>query len=391
MNIKQLVQERNVCSLPWVHTDISLTNNKVTTCCKYDGDIGTSLESFPIVWARDFKKLRENLANGVPVKECHACDVPDDAFSYKKWKNRQFLSRSDFLDFEAEEGQLPKVFTFTLKNICNLACRMCGPVNSSLLDSMTRKSTVLQKYWPVAHQNNKFDVENFRGSFGNCEEIAFGGGEPTIDEDCVKLIKMAKEESKKLRAVGLNTNLAIINDEVLSELNTIDGALVYLKISFDGPSHIHNYIRYKCDLDLVIENMKYVSKTYPNIRFSINTNIQLNNVGYAIETMENVHALERELGIKFLELTPVPIVNRPHLHPSILPEHIKNSYLKKLEAWQGTTTIPGSDKYIPTAIEMLKQDSVTTIDKFIEFTNEFDRMSETKCSSVFPELSELFE
>ena len=391
MNIKQLVQERNVCSLPWVHTDISLTNNKVTTCCKYDGDIGTSLESFPIVWARDFKKLREDLANGVSVKECHACDVPDNAFSYKKWKNRQFLSRSEFLDFEAEEGQLPKVFTFTLKNICNLACRMCGPVNSSLLDSMTRKSTVLQKYWPVAHQNNKFDVENFRGSFGNCEEIAFGGGEPTMDEDCVKLIKMAKSESNKLRYAGLNTNMAIINDDVLRELNTIEGATVYLKVSFDGPPHIHDYIRYKCDFDVVRNNMKYVVKTYPNIRFSINTNVQIFNVGYAVETMRLVHELESELGVKFLELTPVPIVNRPFLHPSILPQEIKDFYLSKLESDNSVTTIPGSDKYIPTAIAMLKEHPRSTIDKFVEFTNEFDRMAKTSCSETYPELASIFK
>ena len=390
MNIKQLVQERGVCSLPWVHTDISLTNNKVTTCCKYDGNIGTTNEPFPVVWKRDFKQLRDNLENGVKVSECHACDVPESAFSYKKWKNRQFLNRSEFLDFEAEEGQLPKVFTFTLKNICNLACRMCGPVNSSLLDSMTRKSPVLQKYWPVAKQNNKFDVENFRGSFGNCEEIAFGGGEPTMDEDCVKLIKMAKSESNKLRSAGLNTNMAIINDDVLSELNTIEGALVYLKISFDGPPHIHDYIRYKCDFDVVRKNMHYIVDTYPNIRFSVNTNIQLFNAGYAVETMQLVHELELELGVKFLELTPVPIVNRPFIHPSILPQDIKDLYLSKLEAWSGTTTIPGSERYIPTAIAMLKEQPRSTLDKFIEFTNEFDRMAGTKCSDTYPELASIF-
>jgi sulfatase maturation enzyme AslB (radical SAM superfamily) len=390
MNIKQLVQDKGVCSLPWVHTDISLTNNKVTTCCKYDGHIGTALESFPIVWARDFKKLRDDLANGVKVAECHACDVGENAFSYKKWKNHQFLSKSEFLDFDGDEGQLPKVFTFTLKNICNLACRMCGPVNSSLLDSMTRKSPVLQKYWPVAKQDNKFDVEKFRGSFANCEEIAFGGGEPTMDEDCVKLIKMAKSESNRLRYAGLNTNMAIINDEVLRELNTIEGATVYLKVSFDGPPHIHDYIRYRCDFDVVRKNMKYVVDTYPNLKFSINTNIQIYNVGYAIETMRLVHELEAELGVKFLELTPVPIVNRPFLHPSILPQAIKDQYLAKLEAWQGTTTIPGSNRYIPTAIAMLKEEPRTTIDRFIEFTREFDRMAGTVCSETYPEFSEIF-
>ncbi len=391
MNIKKLVMEKGVCSLPWVHTDISLTNDKVTTCCKYDGNIGTSLEPFPIVWARDFKKLRNDLSSGVSVKECHACDVAESAFSYKKWKNKQFLNRSEFLDFDSEENQLPKVFTFTLKNICNLACRMCGPANSSLLDAMTRKSDVLQKYWPIAKQNNKFDVENFRGSFGNCEEIAFGGGEPTMDEDCVKLIKMAKSESNKLRSAGLNTNMAIINDEVLEELNTIEGALVYLKVSFDGPPHVHDYIRYKCDFDVVRNNMKYVVKTYPNIRFSINTNVQIFNVGYAVETMRLVHELESELGVKFLELTPVPIVNRPFLHPSILPQEIKDFYLSKLESDNSVTTIPGSDKYIPTAIAMLKEHPRSTIDKFVEFTNEFDRMAKTSCSETYPELASIFK
>ncbi len=184
--------------------------------------------------------------------------------------------------------------------------------------------------------------------------------------------------------------MAIINDDVLSELNTIEGALVYLKISFDGPPHIHDYIRYKCDFDVVRKNMHYIVDTYPNIRFSVNTNIQLFNAGYAVETMQLVHELEAELGVKFLELTPVPIVNRPFIHPSILPQDIKDLYLSKLEAWSGTTTIPGSERYIPTAIAMLKEQPRSTLDKFIEFTNEFDRMAGTKCSDIYPELASIF-
>jgi hypothetical protein len=107
--------------------------------------------------------------------------------------------------------------------------------------------------------------------------------------------------------------------------------------------------------------------------------------------MRLVHELESELGVKFLELTPVPIVNRPFLHPSILPQEIKDFYLSKLESDNSVTTIPGSDKYIPTAIAMLKEHPRSTIDKFVEFTNEFDRMAKTSCSETYPELASIFK
>lgn len=380
--LRHLVIDQDMCSLPWLHAEINLQNNLVQPCCKFKGSLGNVHDNFTDTWYnKEFTQLRKDMVSNNHIDACSACHVPKDVFSYKKWKNKLY---THMMSVDVDSPILPKVFHFGLKNTCNLACRMCNPGLSSKLDQLTKKSNILQKYFPIQVTDNKFNIENLRGSFSNAEHVTFAGGEPTIDDDCLALIKIIKQESTKLRSVNFSTNMTRLNHELLQELSDLPGK-VMLSVSIDGPPKIHEYIRYKCNWNEIIDNLMCIRKQYPKILLSINTTVSVLNVGYVVESLDLFHNLEDMLEIKMHHLMISPVIDKEFLHPSILPDSTKALYLEKLSNYTGKCTIPESGNLIPTAIKMLSESPRSSMDNFKEYISEFDKIAGTDYKLLYPE------
>ncbi len=390
--IIKLVEEKQMCSLPWVHTEVNLQNNTIKPCCKYTENLGPVSEEFTNVWFnKRSEKLRMEWIANTPPSECSACIVGEDAFSYKKWKNKYYSRHFDFLNTtEAEQPSTPSVFHFSLSNTCNLACRMCDSRYSSKLAQMSRKHTKLQKYLSIIPNQKAINPEKLRGSFNNTEIVTFAGGEPLIDENTIAVIKMINEESTKLKLVNFSTNLTVINESLLEELNNLS-ANVSLSISIDGPKHIHEYIRHHCSLDTMMNNLVYINKKYPRIHFGFNTTISVLNVGYVTDMLEFVNEVQKKYNVIIDGLMTSPVLNKRYLHPGILPQSVKNLYLDKLKSYQNTSTLRDSNYLIPTAIELLSKTIDGEIDNFVDYISEFDKVAGTSVVEVYPEFESIFK
>lgn len=389
--LKDLVKENDICSLPWLHTEISLQNNSVRPCCKFRKDmLGSDRPiEFKIIWANDaFKKLRSDILKNKRIPECESCNVGKDEFSYKKFKHNSYIN-SDILDINVDDYGLPKVFHFSLKNTCNLACRMCSPGSSSKLGEVVKKSKELKQFYLGTHNNAPIDIQNFKGSFVNTEHITISGGEPLVDTDCITLIEMVKEESVNLKSINFSTNLTKLNKKLLESLNEVDKATrITFSISLDGPEHIHEYIRYGCTWNDIIDNIKYIKLNYPRITFSINSTVSALNVGYVGEALETFHNIEKELGIKFINLMVSPVLFPSYLHSSVIPKHVKILYLEKLQKIEFSKyTIPNSNMLINTAIELLSKPTQDLPDQFFKFISAFDNVAGTKLTDTYPEFN----
>lgn len=385
-DLYKIVNERGMCSLPWLHVEINFHNNTIQPCCKFKGNLGTIQTEFPVTWTGEqFNKLRKDMLNNVKVENCVECEVPEGVFSYKKWKNRDYR---ELMSVDTQQPVLPKVFHFALKNTCNLACRMCFPGSSSKLEQMVKKSDVLKKYFINNEQNNIIDVKKFKGSFYNAEYITFSGGEPLIDSDCLVLAKIIKEESKKLKKINFSTNMTKLNYELLEELSNID-AKIQFSVSIDGPPNINDYIRHKSNWNTIVENLKYIRSHYPKFLLAINTTVSILNVGYIIESLTVFHELEKQLNIKFNHIMISPVVGRPFLQPGLLPEEIKNLYLEKLKNHTSSFSIPESKNLISTAIKLINDDPQSSLEEFYEYISEFDKLAGTDYKIVYPEFGAL--
>jgi MoaA/NifB/PqqE/SkfB family radical SAM enzyme len=381
----------DICALPWMHTEISLQNNFVGPCCKFRKNMlqGSQNKEFKIVWNNaSFKKLRSDLLANKKVSECQSCDVREDEFSYKKFKHSNYI-KNNMLDIDANNHGLPKVFHFALKNTCNLACRMCSPGASSKLGEVVKKSDRLNRFYLNTYKNDfPIDIQTFKGSFVNAEQISISGGEPLIDTDCITLIEMIKEESVNLKFINFSTNMTKLNKKLLEFLSSFDKSVnIIFSISLDGPKHIHEYIRYGCSWNDIIDNIKYIKLNYPNITFSINSTLSAFNIGYVEETLKEFHDMETQLGITFNNLMVSPVLFPKHLHPSIIPDKVKQTYLEKLQKIDTSNySIPNSTTLITTAVELLTKPNQETPEQFFEFVTAFDNVAGTDFRQTYPEL-----
>lgn len=365
------------CSIPWLHTEINLQTNQVKPCCKYSSPVGSAEENFLHVWNNaDYTALRTDMGNGILPAECSACAVPAGTFSYKEFKNSAYKFMLRIVP------ATPSVFHFTLKNTCNLACRMCHPTVSSRLASVSDQSPYLKQFYNIKPVDNKFDLTKLKGSFKEAQILTIGGGEPLIDEDCISLIDMVATESPKFRQINFSTNMTKINQRLIDLLNTLP-VKVNFNVSIDGPAHIHNYIRYGCDWNQIVANLKFLRKNY-RFNYGINSTVSALNVGYLGEMLDAIILLEQQTGIKFTHLMSSPVLE-DHLHAGVLPTEVKALYSIKLNSVECKNK--DSAELVQTGLRLLQEDRHINWQRFLEFTDAFDAVADTTLASVYPELA----
>lgn len=123
---------------------------------------------------------------------------------------------------------------------CNMACSMCYADSEKTSDLSLAEIEAMMDYYQEA-ENHKAEI------------LQISGGEPTLHEDILEIIKMG--QAKKIKYVMLNTNgLRIAEDEVFAEaLGQFKGGFeVYLQ--FDGTGkEAHMAHRQKDVLDLKLK------------------------------------------------------------------------------------------------------------------------------------------
>ena len=385
MSLKEIVEKRNACSIPWIHTEVNLQTNEIKPCCKYRGVSGNLNEGLETVWNNPgYHQLRDDIANNRTHSACSACAVPDDVFSYKSYKNAIYMPRLHRINIA--QPALPEIIHITLKNTCNLACRMCSPYSSSRLNEVTKRNSFLNKFYNFTKVNNRFDLNQLKGSFANARHLTITGGEPLMDNDCEQLIEMVQLESSRLESIVFSTNMTYMNDRLLDRLNAMR-IKVRLNISIDGPKHIHEYIRVGCNWDELAENLCRLRARY-TFEFGINSTISALNIGYITDLIAGVEQLGVQTGVKFTHIMATPVLES-HLHPSIFAQPelatICAEYKDRLNSYSASS-IQGADTLVKTAGEFLNSPD-GDIELFKNFISQFDSVAETDVRLVYPELT----
>lgn len=387
MDLKKLVSNNEICSVPWTHMDINLSTGRVIPCCKYRGSMGT-VDNFVKIWSGDeMKKLRQNFLHGEGVKlyECSKCDSDSNVHSLMRVKNQHALALNLLDNIDVDNPTLPTSATISLNNICNLTCRMCSPMFSSKLAELVKKSPIIESML-IYEKLNKFSFDMLGDSMSELRFVSFMGGEPLFNKDFVNIIRNLKQQAKRLKVIVFSTNMTVLNIPVFDELKDISHPV--LLVSLDGPKNINNYIRAGSDYDSIVNNIKYVAKNYPNVQWTISCTTSALNVGYLPEYIESIHHLENDTGIK-LEKIGNSLVYDPHpLHPASLPDHVKELYRKKLLNFDSTKcTIPSSQSIIDSGLYMLDlpPEGDQTPENFYKFITEYDRILGTDYKTLYPE------
>ncbi len=152
-------------------------------------------------------------------------------------------------------------------DVCNLACVICGPHNSSTWKQELRLPTELKK-----STSNQFWKTL---DLSKIQFIHFNGGEPLLSKEHVKFLHAI--EHKDRVHLNYNTNGTILPNKELLELWQ-QFRLVQLDFSIDDISERFEYQRYPAKWQQVVDNLQwYINNAPHNCMFATNTSVGVLN------------------------------------------------------------------------------------------------------------------
>lgn len=236
---------------------------QVGPCCRYNGKTTCiELGSQTINEVFNDPKLlaiRENLKNGIQVKECSKCWFEEKGNNKQSMRqhnnNEKDFSILDNLSIENRIHSLEIAFS----NHCNYKCRHCDSLNSSkwykediLLGRPVNNKTLLEP-----------DIDNFNiEGLKNLNYVKLLGGEPLINKNHDKFLK-------KLDSMGILQNVFleyVTNGSVWPSEEIVNlwkkARKLRIIISLDDVEEQFDYFRTDANFDIVKENISKFTRLY---------------------------------------------------------------------------------------------------------------------------------
>ena len=287
------------------------------------------------------KKITDRCAQNYLSKLQNICSSTSNSTFYVNMYDASQLNLTDEFT-QSENSQNPihtasdeKFSTLILHitNDCNMMCKYCF-ANHGLYASdrgLMSPQTAIRA------------IEIYYKRYGYIREIKFFGGEPmmnteTIREVCVHVHKMLKRKAiQQLPRFKIITNGTILNPEFIS---TIVEYKIQVVFSIDGPSEIHDKLRYfrggRASYDLIMSNFKKL-KDYTNGEQPCSIEATYTKAheeaGYSIA--EIIRYFYDKLGMNKGQVN-ISMVNLPFSNPLSLPDYSKHwiSYVEEVKKLQ---------------------------------------------------------
>jgi MoaA/NifB/PqqE/SkfB family radical SAM enzyme len=242
-------------------------------CSFFSGHIKTS-DTFNIreIWnSPEHHKLKHCVENDIPISGCADCYKAEA----QGLESRRLGSKKLYEQFHNDtkiDQTGPSGLDYSVGNLCNLKCVICGPHNS------TKWIPDYQTLYPLKSLE-EFKYEKFNQTeitdpevLKNIKTVHFhGGGEPLMSDSHFKLLKnIQKVKGLSDVRVFYNTNgTQLVSNEILNLWE--ECKLIELYFSIDDVGERFNYQRTGADWDQVSKNLIWYYHNMPhNHMFSVN-------------------------------------------------------------------------------------------------------------------------
>lgn len=209
-------------------------------------------------------KIRDTWRQGISPIECKVCK---QAETNKLVSRRQGVN-SWYQDHKHNNDKVELVrMDYWTGNLCNLACVICGPQNSSLWRqelkyTMESRRVTINKFWRTL-------------DLSNLQYIHFNGGEPLLSKEHVEFLN--EIPNKHRVCINYNTNATVLPDQNLLDLWS-KFQLVQLDFSIDDIGARFEYQRYPANWNKVTENLQwFIDNALHNCMFAVNTSVGILN------------------------------------------------------------------------------------------------------------------
>ena len=369
------------CHNPFLGLDIS-ADGMIKPCCKFLSSetpkfqIQNGIDSYKnSKWLKNIQN--QFLAGGRP-KGCDRCWKEESAGIKSKRQMDFQRHKKEFETYDLSSTKFINI-NLTFGNLCNLACRICGPGPSSKWASEQKK--IDGKKYPIHKwHTNKETLKEIYNETKDAIRIDVSGGEPLLVE-----IKEHFEYLKKFVDDGQSSQISlhyISNGTTLLSESHISiwkkFKEVDITLSIDGIEKQFNYNRWPANWNEVYDNLKNyqkICKNSKNIKISIAHTISVFTILYAEKFF--IWCIRQGLPAPWLGLVSTP----KHYDPSVLPAEVRKQISSILDH--------SKIKEVRKLKDYLQYDNSQYFNKFLSITRQLDTMRNQNFQKTFPELAEM--
>lgn len=274
---------KSFCIFPFI--ELLTQNGHTTVCCRSDKPVQSIDKLYNFATDEEYTKIRRSMLAGESLPEhCQSCYKLEDKgiISARQEETAEWAMRLNLKTVD-DLGSLiePVYYEVRPSNTCNLMCRMCVPMFSSLIEKEQKQlGKIPQEY---VQQYSNFDIVKIE----NIMKLYVAGGEPTaMPEFYVFLKKCVRRKYTNFEFI-VNTNAMKVST-LLLELGSHFDNLQYI-ISIDGYKKHNDYSRWRSKWETIIKNAHNLQNNGHKIHF--NTVLSLWTV---FDYHKLIHFLDRE-------------------------------------------------------------------------------------------------
>lgn len=386
-----MMNKKNFCILPWIHLHV-MPNSNVFPCCyssTYATNIGKLSENTLENLANSelMKQIRLKMIKDQQVDICSECINIENrgSDSPRMIYNRENKSIiNDIINDTNEDGSINNFklrhLHFRHSNLCNYACRTCGPEYSSTHN----KNKVIRINEKVTNYLSQLDEH-----LPYVTSISLTGGESLLLDENFYILD-------KLIEIG-NTNVKIDFVTNLSKLYYKNKSIIdYIKIfgennvtfigSIDAIGARAELLRYGCQWDTVENNIKTLVSN--NVKLFINCTLSVYNIWHGID-IEKFFIRNGYTDLTRINLFPV--ANPNYLDIRILPIDYKKEITDKIQTYLNERGPINKISHLKNdwgdIVEYMNSDNKSLL--LPNFFNHIKRMDNERNEStfdIFPEL-----
>lgn len=230
-------------------------------------------------------ELRKTFNNGLFHPACYTCE--------KNEKDGMISKRLDAINQENKDFDIYMI-DISIGNTCNMACTICTPVCSSLIDRIKLKNKDLNipENWklksPAKINNSKLSQELVNLiERKKVQKLKIIGGEPFLTENWYPIQEFLDTKSYIDVDFHITTNGSIINNKILNNISKFKS--VYMRISVDSIGDNYNFLRWPFTWDKIEKNLDYLCQNCPeNVKFAISVVATAYNFEYLPQILQRL-------------------------------------------------------------------------------------------------------
>ena len=393
----RLMKSKTFCMIPWTHIH-GFPTGEAYPCCLGEmqhpiGNMRTN--TLEEIWNGDaYKDMRQNMLNDNSCKECTRCYEQEEQgfFSMRNSSNKHFGHHIDKVDQGVNPDFKLVYWDIRFSNQCNMKCRSCGPMFSSLwYDDHVKMHGKAPSHNRIEWAGkNKNDIwEQMIPHIDCIEQVYFAGGEPLIMQEHYNILKeLVKREKFDVKLI-YNTNFSVTtwkDLDVLEMWKLFDS--VSVGASLDAMGERAELMRSGTVWNQTMANRDRMLKVCPNVDFYISPTVSLMNIDHVVD----FHKDWVNRGFLKPQDLNVNILQSPEWYRAdCLPQTLKNNITKKIQEhieWLSPQDhLQRATNGFKSSLSFMNNtDNTHNLNRFNQVTSQLDSVRNEKFYDIFPEL-----